>query len=143
MSDSQLSEIPIRIEWEKSQQALQYPNVQSLLVEIQHGLEQFYQNGHQRIVDLGSIPMPAFERNKLLQLLGKGEVEVNLSSLGKSEIYETLLSGVWVVKHYDEEEKVSAMFIEVTRIPDIVRSQMDDLESLTDQVQEMIAQVKN
>jgi len=142
MTCSSLSAIPIRIESDEFENPQEYPNVRSILIEIQHGLKQFHQNGHKRIIDLGSIPMPSYERNKLLQLLGQGEVSIALSSLGESEIYETQLSAVWVIKHRDEQGDISAMLVEITRIPEIVLSQKDDIDSLTKEIEKLIEQIE-
>jgi len=131
-----MKDIPIRIE--SNQNSDPYPNVRSVLVEIQHGLQQFNKNGHKHIIDLGSIPIAPYERVKLLEVLGQGEVSISLSSLGQSEIYETAISGVWITKHRDEQEQISAMFVDICRIPDIVLSQMDDMDSLTEELQQLI-----
>ena len=133
--------IPVNVEFSKSAEKDLLDdsfNIRSVLVEIQHGLEVFYKNGDKTIIDLGAIPLAPMERNKLFELLGKGEVHIGLSSLGESEIYETLFSGVWVVKHRDEQGEISAMFIEVCDIPDIVLSQQDEISSSVVEIQELI-----
>lgn len=114
-------------------------NIKSVLVEIQHGLDNLYKNGQNTIIDLGAIPLASFERLKLFEILGQGEVHIRLSSLGESEIYETLFSGVWVIKHHDEKGDVSAMFIEVNKIPDIILSQKEDVSGAIIGLQKLIA----
>lgn len=128
--------IPIqRIDTSPSQDNI---NIRSILLEIQSGLEKFCNNGSRHIIDLGAIPLSGYEREKLFELLGQGEVYIHLSLLGTSEIYETLFCGVWVVKHRDELEEFSSMFIEICHIPDIVLSQQDDMVKSSSQLQELI-----
>jgi len=123
--------IPIKLEF-VSENELEKDdiNIRSVLVEIQHGLEMFHKNGDKTAIDLASIPLTAFERNRLFELLGQGEVSIHLSSLGESEIHETNFSGVWVIKHRDEQEQISSMLIEICAVPDIVLSQSNENERL-------------
>jgi len=128
--------IPIkRIDTHPSQDNI---NIRSILIEIQAGLDQLSESGSRHIIDLGAIPLAGYEREKLFELLGQGEVHIHLSLLGTSEIYETLFSGVWVVKHRDELEEFSSMFIEICHIPDIVLSQQDDIVTSNSKLQELI-----
>jgi hydrogenase-1 operon protein HyaF len=87
---------------------------------------------------LGAEPISAFERVQLLKLLGKGELNISLSSLGESKIYETAYSGVWVVEHKNEQGQITSQFIEVTHVPDIVLSQMDDESASYESIQALI-----
>ena len=72
-------------------------NVTPLLHEVKHALKKLIEDGESSIIDLRSIPLAPGEENKILQTLGEGEVHVELNALGKSAIYETHYSGVWVV----------------------------------------------
>ena len=54
-------------------------------------------------------------------------MHAKLNALGPSEIYETRFAGVWLVTHYNEDKEVIGRFIEITRIPDILRSQPEDI----------------
>ena len=83
--------------------------------------------------------MPALHIiNQLFDLLGQGEVQIHLSSLGESEIYETNFSSVWVIKHRDEQDQYSSMFIEIAAVPDIVVSQRDDISESLVEFQDLI-----
>ena len=121
--------------------ALDSINVRSILVEIQQGLKNFNKHKDNYIIDLGSIPLSAAERDLLFELLGHGELNISLSSLGKSEIYETLFSGVWVIRHRDEQGQFNGMFIEIGDIPDIILSHEDDRVTAAMELQELINSV--
>lgn len=138
MNPSIKSVIPVQLKFEAQEKLHKNLNVRSILVEIQQGLEEFYKTGTKHIIDLDAIPLSAFERIKLLDLLGKGEVLINLSLLGESQIYETQFAGVWIIKHLNELGQISNAFIEITDIPDLVLSQKEDISILTEELQLLI-----
>lgn len=102
-------------------------NVKPLLHEIKHALESLIENGETSIIDLRSIPLAPGEEEKILNTLGRGEVQAQLDALGLSEIFETRYAGVWVVTHYNDENTIISRFIEVTTIPNILCSQTEDI----------------
>ncbi len=53
-------------------------NVKPLLHEIKHALENLIENGETSIIDLRSIPLAPGEEDKILNTLGKGEVQAQL-----------------------------------------------------------------
>lgn len=102
-------------------------NVKPLLHEVKHALETLIENGETSIIDLRSIPLAPGEEEKILDTLGKGEVEAQLNALGLSEIIETQYAGVWVVTHYNDDNNIISRFIEVTTMPNILSSQTEDI----------------
>jgi len=102
-------------------------NIPPLLHEVRHALEALSMTGASNIIDLKSIPLAPGEQEAILATLGEGEVRAELESLGKSEIRETSFAGVWVVTHYDEQGDIKARFIEITRMPEILESQLPDI----------------
>lgn len=102
-------------------------NVKPLLHEIKHALDSLIENGESSIIDLRSIPLAPGEEDRILNTLGKGEVQAQLNALGASEIYETKYAGVWVITHYNDEETIISRFIEVTTVPNILCSQAEDI----------------
>lgn len=102
-------------------------NVKPLLHEIKHALDSLIKNGESSIIDLRSIPLAPGEEDRILNTLGKGEVQAQLNALGASEIYETKYAGVWVITHYNDEETIISRFIEVTTVPNILCSQAEDI----------------
>ena len=102
-------------------------NVRPLLHEIKHALDNLIETGKTTMIDLRSIPLAPGEEEKILQTLGEGEVQAQLSLLGLSEVSETRFAGVWIVTHYNDEQHIISRFIEVTTIPDILCSQTEDV----------------
>jgi len=114
-------------------------NVQPLLHEIRHALTQLLELGKTRIIDLRSLPLAPGEEQKLLDELGQGEVIARLQALGPSEIVETRYPGVWVVVHFNNDNEVIGKFIEVCDIPDLLRSQQEDIRQGLEQLQTQLA----
>ena len=104
-------------------------NVKPLLNEVKHALDNLIETGHNTMIDLRSIPLAPGEEEKIMNLLGVGEVQAQLDALGLSEIFETKYAGVWVVTHYNDEGHIISRFIEVTRMPEILCSQTEDIMS--------------
>lgn len=113
-------------------------NVQPLLHEIRHALAQLLESGSASIIDLRSIPLAPGEEERLLAVLGEGEIHAQLSALGPSDIIETRFPGVWLVTHYNAQDEVIGRFIEVCEMPRILMAQTEDisdgLEQLTAQL---------
>ena len=102
-------------------------NVKPILHEIRHALEELLKSGETSIIDLRSIPLAPGEEETIIETLGHGEVHARLDVLGPSEIYETQFAGVWLVTHYNENDSIVSRFIEVTEMPDVLRSQREDV----------------
>ena len=102
-------------------------NVQPILHEVRHALETLLNNGENSIIDLRSIPLAPGEEDTILETLGQGELQAQLDALGLSEICETRYAGVWLISHYNEAGNIVSRFIEITRLPDILKSQREDM----------------
>lgn len=102
-------------------------NVKPILHEIRHALDNLIKQGETSIIDLRSIPLAPGEEDSLIGTLGQGEVHARLDALGPSEIYETAYAGVWLVTHFNENNHVVSRFIEITEIPDVLKSQREDI----------------
>lgn len=129
-----INDISVRVEervWETG-------NLQFILAEIHHALEQLNEHQQEHSIDLQAMPFAPGEEEKLLQLLGHGEVEVELNTLGKSTLYETAMSGVWKVTHFNTEGNVVANLIEITTIPKIICSPREALQSSIDSMKLLI-----
>ena len=103
-------------------------NVKAILFEINALQENFVNNSQSGIIDLRTLPMLPGEYNMLKQILGEGEVNATLNTLGSSHIMETALTGVWWVTHNDETGDPLAEFIEITEIPEILKSNKNETE---------------
>lgn len=102
-------------------------NVKPLLHEVKHALDNLITNGKTAVIDLRSIPLAPGEEETILNALGQGEVRAKLDALGPSEIIETQYTGVWVVTHFNDDNDIIGRFIEITTMPDILRSQQEDV----------------
>jgi len=102
-------------------------NVQPILHEVRHALEKLLNSGENSIIDLRSIPLAPGEEENSMDSLGHGEVHACLDALGPSNIYETKFAGVWLVTHFNEDDSIVSRFIEVTVLPDILKSQSEDI----------------
>ncbi len=102
-------------------------NVQPILHEVRHALETLLNNGENSIIDLRSIPLAPGEEDTILETLGRGELQAQLDALGLSEICETRYAGVWLISHYNEAGNIVSRFIEITQLPEILKSQREDM----------------
>jgi hydrogenase-1 operon protein HyaF len=102
-------------------------NVEPILHEIRHALKKLLNNGESSIIDLRSIPLAPGEEETIIETLGHGEVHARLEALGPSDIYETRFAGVWLVTHLNENDSIVSRFIEVTEIPEVLKSQREDV----------------
>ena len=109
-------------------------NVKPILHEIRHALEKLLNDGGTSIIDLRSIPLAPGEEETIIETLGHGEVHARLDVLGSSEIYETQFAGVWLVTHYNENDSIVSRFIEVTEMPDVLKSQREDISKSLDEL---------
>ena len=101
-------------------------NLMPLLHEIRHALARWLDGGHTHAIDLRSIPMSPDEEQRLLELLGAGEVRATLSALGRSEIVETAFPGVWLTTHHNDDDVLVGRLLEICEIPEILKSQVED-----------------
>jgi len=102
-------------------------NVKPILHEIRHALQKLLDSDETSIIDLRSIPLAPGEEETIIETLGRGEVQARLDVLGPSDIYETQYTGVWLVTHYNDSDSIVSRFIEVTEIPDVLKSQREDV----------------
>lgn len=102
-------------------------NVMPLLHEVKHALDNLVTNGKTAIIDLRSIPLAPGEEDKILNTLGRGEIQAQLNALGLSDIIETQYAGVWLLTHYNDDNEIIGRFIEITTMPDILYSQTEDI----------------
>ena len=113
-------------------------NASPVLHEIKHALAQLLDSGTPSIIDLGAIPFAPGDDRILEDVLGTGEVHAVLSLMGESHVRETAIAGVWRVDHLDEKGEFQSRFIEITFMPDILKTQREDaargLETLSERL---------
>jgi hydrogenase-1 operon protein HyaF len=104
-------------------------NVVPLLHEIRHALQRLTNDEQGTVIDLKRLPLAPGEEQRIEELLGKGEVRAELDALGPTLVQETSYPGVWLITHRNPEQSVVARFIEVTNMPDLLKSQRADIEN--------------
>ena len=103
-------------------------NIDLLLYEVRHALAEWLDSGTEHTIDLRGIPLGPGEEDRLIAQLGRGEVQAQVTGLGRSELIETRFHGVWLVTHFDEDDQVIGRQIEVAGCPWLLKSQPADAE---------------
>lgn len=101
----------------------------SILAEVARMLQSLAADGTTSSIDLRSLPLTEADREQLEELLGRGEVVVELEVAGRSTIWETAYSGAWWVRHRGADDKISSEEIAVCPVPDILVTHPADIEA--------------
>lgn len=104
-------------------------NALPLLYEIATMLERLLNTGATDCIDLRRAPLSQEDYVLLKDTLGRGEVSATVAALGQTEIYETALPGVWWVVHYDQNEQPITEFLEVAKLPELLKSPSDEIRA--------------
>jgi hydrogenase-1 operon protein HyaF len=123
---NRLTEIPIRIEPAPPHGGLG-GGVAAILSELANLLQRLAEAQECATIDVRSLPMSPHDRIALQHALGEGEVRATLDAQGLSSIRETRVPGIWWVEHRDPHGEVMAESIEVTRMPQILMSDTDEI----------------
>jgi hydrogenase-1 operon protein HyaF len=118
--------IPI---YAQADEACSVGNIRALLSEIAAFLEKLVETGETGMIDLNCLPLAPGEYEQLRQTLAQGEVSARIEAIGPSEIIETRYPGVWWVTHYNVEGDIVADMIEIAHIPEILKSQPEDIRT--------------
>jgi hydrogenase-1 operon protein HyaF len=110
-------------------------NVEPLLHEIRHALKRLTSGEEGTTIDLRSLPLAPGEEERIEATLGTGEVRAEVDALGPTLIQETSYPGVWLITHKNADNAVVARFIEVTFIPELLRSQPEDIDAGIDRLE--------
>lgn len=103
-------------------------NARPVLREIEAALEALVSRGAETTIDLGAIPFGPGDERLLDKVLGQGEVHATIDALGKSHVTETGIPGVWRIDHFDPRGETLSRFVEITFLPDILKTQPADAE---------------
>ena len=101
-------------------------NAVPILHEIQSLLNDLVTSGKSASIDLRSLPMIPGDYERLKEVLGQGEVSATIDAMGPTQVRETSVHGVWWVTHYNSDETIIAEIIEVTTMPEILRTHPAD-----------------
>lgn len=113
-------------------------NVDPVLQEIAALLKQLLQTGEGGTIDLRSLPFTPDDHSLLKQRLGEGEVSATLDTLGNSAVRETAVTGVWWVTHFNAAGEIMAEFIEITVIPEILKSDSLDMREALSELEQSL-----
>lgn len=105
-----------------------HSNATPIMHEILHAMRRLADYGESTTIDLQAMPFGPGDEALLLSQLGRGEIQLELNSLGRSLIYETDYSGVWLIDHRNADDQRIALQLEIARIPAILLTQDEDLE---------------
>ena len=122
---SALDSIAIAVEIPRPAQ--EWGNALPILHEIRHGLERLAATGEPTLIDLRAIPFGPGDEARLLERLGRGEVEARIHALGETLIRETAIPAVWLVDFLNAEGERIALHLQIDRIPGLLMTQPEDL----------------
>lgn len=131
---SNLKGIPIAVADDDAGLALS-GNADPILHEVRSLLKDLVESGKSASIDLRSLPLFPGDYEKLKEVLGQGEVSATIDAMGPTQVCETAVHGVWWVTHYNCDATIIAEFIEVTTIPEILRTHPADARSGLDLLQ--------
>ena len=111
-------------------------NVEPLLHEIRHALKRLADGEDGTVIDLKRLPLAPGEEERIEETLGTGEVRAEVDALGPTILQETSYPGVWLITHKNTDGVIVARFIEVTYIPELLRSQQADIDAGIDRLED-------
>lgn len=103
-------------------------NAPPLLGELAEQVRRLLATGEPSTIDLSALPLTPADIDWLHNTLGVGEIAVTLRANGVSTLDETACPGVWWVTHRNEKDGVTAQFIEVAFVPELVKAHPLDVE---------------
>ena len=117
-----LSDIPVNV--------IERPTgmASALITELRDHLTRLADENETNSIDLRSLPMNEADINELADQLGVGEVKATINSIGSSSIRETAYRGIWWITHYGDDGAVVSELIEITRIPEILVTHIDEIK---------------
>jgi len=116
-------------------------NLLPILHQLRHALDQLLEQGQESSIDLRSLPLSSAEEQELIDLLGRGEVEATLESQGPSSFQESRFPGVWLCIHRNQEGEALGKFIEICRIPALLKSQPEDMREGLSRLQRQLGEM--
>ncbi len=122
---SRLSDVPVRVVGAEPARA--FSRVMAIANEVESMLARLADIGACGSIDLRGLPMAPGDRDVLRRIFAEGEVSAVIHALGSTQVYETIVRGVWWVTHHNEDGKVAAEFIEITHMPEILKTPPDDV----------------
>ena len=138
---TELTDIPVIVTEAAAHIGPPSTQVMAILQELQTMLETLLETGDQNYVDIRSIPLMPGEMENLKQILGSGEVDAIISALGPTHVTETSIPGIWWVTHKNAADEIISEFIEVTDLPEILKTQHHDLHAAPDRFKQRLNEI--
>lgn len=132
--------IPIATDGALPATALSHGNALPLLHEIEVLLNDLVTTNKSASIDLRSLPMLPGDYETLREVLGQGEVSATVDALGPTLARETAIHGVWWVTHRNTDGEVTAEFIEVTHVPEILKTHPADARAAVETLRSRLLQ---
>jgi len=114
-------------------------NARPLLRELAEQVKRLLETGETSAIDLSALPLTPADLDWLREKLGAGEIAVTLQASGESTLNETACPGIWWVTHRNEQGAVTAQFIEVAFVPELVKAHPQDVAIGLETLEFMIA----
>jgi hydrogenase-1 operon protein HyaF len=105
-----------------------YGNADPVLHEVRHALSRLLATGETTKIDLKAMPFGPGDLERLLSVLGTGEVQASIEALGPTRVQETAIPGVWLVDYLNSEGNRLALHLEIATVPEILCPQPQDLD---------------
>lgn len=102
-------------------------NAPPLLRELAEQVKRLLESGETSAIDLCALPLTPADLDWLRAQLGQGEIAVTLQANGESTLNETACPGIWWVTHHNAQGSVTAQFIEVAFVPELVKAHPQDV----------------
>ncbi len=114
-------------------------NAPPLLRELAELLRKLLETGESSAIDLSALPLTPADLDWLREKLGEGEIAVTLQAHGESTLNETAFPGVWWVTHRNEQDLLTAQFLEVAFVPELVKAHPQDIETGSEYLELLIS----
>lgn len=108
--------------------------VLAILYDIEALLEALASSGQSGSIDLRRQPLGPEDYEKLKEVFGRGEVSATVDALGRVQVWETAVHGVWWVSYQNEREETLTEVIEVTDFPEILKTDPHDIRVAAEQL---------
>lgn len=136
-----LDAIPIHVINPPSGESGLTGNAPPLLLELAEQVRRLLASGEPAAIDLSALPLTPADLDWLRDTLGSGEIVITLQANGESTLNETACPGVWWVTHRNEQGVVTAQFLEVAFVPELVKAHPQDVAIGLEQLELLLTEL--